>query len=155
MKDYLSRMYRYVAWADRRTLDALRATPAAQAEALPLLAHLLAAEHVWLARLTGRDPRHAVWPTLDLDACDGLATENAAGFAAFVESLAEERPTDMVRYRSSQGHEFVSSVLDILTHVITHGPYHRGQIARIIGRHGGTPISTDFILFTWETAPRT
>lgn len=130
-------MFRYMAWADRRALEALRATPAAHAEALPLLAHLLAAEHIWLARLERREPRHPVWPALDLAECDVLAAENEAGYLAFVGRLGEVAPTWAVPYRTSQGHEFVTPVLDILTQVVTHGPYHRGQIAKIIGRSGG------------------
>ncbi|QOV91789.1 DinB family protein [Humisphaera borealis] len=152
MKLYLARMFRYVAWADRRTLAAVRVTPAAHAEALPLLAHLLAAEHVWLARLENRDPSHPVWPTLSLDACDSLAAENEAGYQAFIGRLGDG-PTGSVRYRTTQGQAFVTPVLDILSQVITHGPYHRGQIAKIIGRTGGAVINTDFITFTREAEP--
>lgn len=154
MVAYLTKMFRYVAWADRRALEALRATPAAHAEAVPLLAHLLAAEHVWLARLEGREPRLTIWPTLTLDECDALATENAAGYLALLGRLDEGQLAASVRYRTNQGKEFVTPALDILTQVITHGPYHRGQIAKIIGRCGGTAVITEFITYIWETEPR-
>lgn len=150
MKAHLERLFRYSAWADQRSLAALRATPAAHAEALPLLAHLLAAEHVWLERLQLRDPRHPVWPTLDIDQCASLATENATGYQAFLDQLRDEQFGDLIQYRTSQGREFVSSIVDILSHVVLHGPYHRGQIAKIIGRSGGAALNTDFIVFTWE-----
>jgi uncharacterized damage-inducible protein DinB len=143
-------MFRYVAWADRRTLDALRAAPAVHAEGLPLLAHLLAAEHVWLARLLGREPSHPVWPTLGIDECAALAAENEAGYRAFLGQLGEDQLAAPVRYRTSQGQEFVTPVLDILTQVITHGPYHRGQIAKAVGRAGGAAVNTDFITFARE-----
>lgn len=154
LKAYLERLFQHAAWADQRTLAALRDTPAAHAEGLPLLAHLLAAEHVWLRRLQLGEPRHAVWPTLDIDQCASLAAENAAGYEAFLGQLPEERLADAIRYRTSQGKELVTSIIDILTHVTLHGPYHRGQIAKIIGRHGGVAISTDFIMFVWETNPQ-
>lgn len=150
MKAYLSRMFRYVAWADRRTLEALRATPAAQRETVTLLAHVLAAEHVWLSRLQRRDPRHPVWPTLSLDECEALAAENEAGYQAILAQLGEDQLAESIRYRNSQGKEFVTPVIDILSQVITHGPYHRGQIAKIIGRSGGTAVNTDFITFARE-----
>lgn len=69
MKAYFEQMFRFVAWANRRSMEALRNTPAAQPEALPLLAHLLAAEHVWLSRLQQRESKHPVWPTLGIDEC--------------------------------------------------------------------------------------
>jgi len=153
MKPYLAKMFRYAAWADRRTLEALRSAPAAHSEAVPLLAHILAAEHVWLARLEMREPRHAVWPALALDECAALSAENESGYQAYLDRLVGDRPTESVRYRTSQGHEFVTPALDILTQVITHGPYHRGQIAKIIARNGATPLNTDYITFTRETDP--
>lgn len=150
MRAYLERMFRYVVWADRRSLDALRATPAAHAEALPLLAHLLAAEHVWLARLQQREARHPVWPTLGIDECAALASENEAGYRAYLGQADDALLAAPVRYRTSQGLECVTPVLDILTQVVTHGPYHRGQIARAIGRSGGAAVNTDFITFVRE-----
>ncbi len=150
MNSHYQHLFRYVAWADRRSLESLQATPAAHAEALPLLAHLLAAEHVWLSRLEQRTPRHTVWPTLDLDQCAALLAENERGYAEFLASITEDQFASDVRYKTSQGQEMVSTVLDILTQVVTHGPYHRGQIAKIIGRCGGTAVNTDYITFSRE-----
>jgi uncharacterized damage-inducible protein DinB len=150
VKSHLQTLFRYVAWADRRVLAALRETPAAQAEALPLLAHLLAAEHVWLSRLLQREQQHPVWPTLDLDACESLLAENEAGYRDYLAELADDQFSAVVSYKTSQGQPMSSTVLDILTQVFTHGPYHRGQIAKIIGRTGGTAINTDYIMFSRE-----
>lgn len=153
MGEYLAKMFRYMAWADRRTIESLRAAPAAHADALPLLAHLLAAEHVWLSRLQQRAPRLPVWPSLTLPECDTLAVENADGYLAFVGGLGAPPLEGLVRYHTSQGQEFVTPLIDILTQVITHGPYHRGQIARVIGRAGGEAINTDYITFAREVDP--
>ena len=150
MKPHLERLFRFVVWADRRTLESVRATPAAQIEALRLLAHIFAAEHVWLSRLEQREPGHAVWPTLTLDECEELAAENGTGYRAYLAQLSDDQLTAMMHYRNAAGQEFATPVLDILLQVITHGGYHRGQIAKIIGRAGGTAINTDFIMFARE-----
>lgn len=151
MNAYLQRLFRYVAWADRRTLETLRVAPeAAQAEALPLFAHVLAAEHVWLSRLLQLEPRYAVWPVLALAECESLSAENAAGYQMFVEQCSDEQWNESKQYRNAAGQEFATLVIDILTQVATHGPYHRGQIAKIIARHGGTVLMTDFIIFARE-----
>jgi len=151
MNAYLQRMFRYVAWADRRTLEALRAaSEAAHTEAVPLLAHVHAAEHVWLSRLQQRDARHAVWPVLSLAECESLSAENEAGYQAFLAGCSDEQLNDIKQYRNAAGQEFATPVIDILMQVLTHGPYHRGQIAKIIARHGGTVPSTDFIIFARE-----
>lgn len=150
MKPHLDRMYRYVFWADRRILDALREAPAVQAEALPLQAHVLAAEHVWLSRLNQRDPRHVVWPTLSLEECEQLLAENETGYRSFLDKFSDEQLSEVKQYRNAAGQEFATPVVDILLQVFTHGGYHRGQIAKIIGRHGGTVPFTDFIFFARE-----
>ncbi len=150
MKLHIQRLFRFTAWANQRTLAAVRSTPAAHAEALPILSHLLAAEHVWLSRLQQREPQHAVWPTLDIDHSAALAAENEAGYQALLAQLEGDELSTVIRYRTSQGHEFATSMQDILTQVLLHGPYHRGQIAKIIGRCGGVAPNTDYITFTRE-----
>jgi uncharacterized damage-inducible protein DinB len=144
---YFERLFRSVRWADLETCAALRAHPAALPEALPVLAHLLAAEHVWLSRIRGAAPALAVWPSLALEECEPLARENAAGYATFLAGRDEADLAAAVRYRNTQGQEFETPLADILTHVVTHGAYHRGQVARAIRRAGGQPVNTDFV--TW------
>jgi len=142
-----------MAWADTQALAALRDCPAAQAEALGLFAHVLAAEHIWLARLQGREASRPVWPALSIPECEAVAAENAASYAAYVDTQAEPDLTTVVRYQNSKGEEFANTVLDILTHVVIHGAYHRGQIAKAIGRAGGQAVNTDYIIFVRSVEP--
>jgi uncharacterized damage-inducible protein DinB len=138
-----------MAWADREVLAALRAHP--DAEALRLFGHLLAAEHVWLSRLEGREPRQAVWPSLALADCEAMVGENAGGYAAY---LAAGPDLDApISYRTSRGDAWTTPARDILTQVLLHGAYHRGQIARALARAGATPPNTDFITFTRTVEP--
>jgi uncharacterized damage-inducible protein DinB len=145
LRTHFEKMFDWMAWADRRTIAAVASCPAAQAEALPLLAHLMAAEHVWLARLAGRSPRLPVWPTLTLAECEALAAENASGYSAYVSHVSDDDLAAIIEYRNQTGNQFATAVIDILTQIITHGPYHRGQIAKIIGRAGGAAPETDYI----------
>ena len=153
MKNQLERVFRSMSWADRQVLVSLRNCPAAQAEALPLLAHLLAAEHIWLARLEQRSARLVVWPQLTADECEQFAAENEAGYRTFLARLDPSQLGIQLHYRNTKGQEFATPVLDILTHVVIHGAYHRGQIARCIGRSGGVAVNTDFITFAREVEP--
>ncbi len=59
MKTWFQQLIRYMAWADRRTLESLGACAAAQGDGLPLAGHLVAAEHVWLAGSKGARPKSA------------------------------------------------------------------------------------------------
>jgi uncharacterized damage-inducible protein DinB len=144
---HLERLAAHLGWADRRTLEALRAAPAADPALSELYAHVVAAEHVWLARLAGTPPRLAVWPSLTLEECATIAAENLDRLTRYVGSL---RPDDLPRgitYRNSAGQEFTSTIEDILLHLCLHGAYHRGQIASNLRRAGATPAPTDYIAF--------
>jgi len=119
-------------------------------DALRLYGHLLAAEHVWLARIDGSEPDVAVWSPLGIEECASLGARNHSAFALMVETLSADELQRTVRYRNSKGDEFVNTVEDILMHVALHGAYHRGQVARIVRGEGGAPLATDYILFIRE-----
>jgi uncharacterized damage-inducible protein DinB len=153
MKAHFERMLRSMSWADGEVLQALGDCPAAQEEGLPRLAHLLAAEHIWLSRITARDASHPVWPQLDLAGCQALAQENASGYLSLIESLIEADLQKPILYRNSSNQEFTSRIVDILTHVVIHGAYHRGQIARVLGASAGSAVNTDFITFARNVEP--
>ena len=154
MKTHLQRMLRSMDWADQAVLTALRGCPEAQSEGVRLFAHVLSAEEIWLSRIERRQASHAVWPELDLAACERLATANAEGYAALLGGLSEADLDRDVVYRNTKGEEFTTPLVDILTHVVIHGAYHRGQIARVFGASGATPPSTDFIIFARIAEPR-
>ena len=86
-------------------------------------------------------------PRCRLPSAKTLAAENARGYQAYFEKLTDSDLASVVQYRNTKGDEYANSVLDILTHVVIHGAYHRGQIARIIGRGGGQTPNTDYIAY--------
>ena len=142
-------LFDHMAWADAQAVAALRTLNEAspeRARGIRLYAHLAAAAHVWLARLEHRTPDHPVWPELTLPEAEALARASFAGLRAIAnrgqEALAQE-----VDYRNSAGQEFRNTVSDVLTHVVLHGSYHRGQLALLTRQGGGTPAATDFIVF--------
>ena len=145
--DYLRRLYAHLAWADERALESLRTAVHPQPQARELLAHVLGAEHVWLARLQGRPPEVAVWPDLSLDDCLTLAEANRQAYERYLDTLDAEALDRTVHYRNSAGAEFDSRVEDILVHVALHGAYHRGQVAKAVREGGDEPSPTDYIAF--------
>ncbi len=96
MKAHIQRMIEAMLWADGQVLPALAACSAAHAEALPLFGHVLAAEHVWLARLENREPRLVVWPTLSVSECEALAAENAAAYRAYAAGLDDAQLAEVL-----------------------------------------------------------
>jgi len=145
---YLARLIAHLGWADDRVLAALRSATAPDSSCLELLAHVLAAEHVWLARLQGQTPHHPVWPALQLEECAALVRANQQHLTTYVSDLGPADLSRPITYRNSAGQQFTSSVEDILLHVCLHGTYHRGQIAWALRHAGGVPMPTDYIAFS-------
>ena len=147
MKDYFTRLFRHLEWADARVLASLRAARNQQPRNLELFAHVLGSEHNWLSRINGVAARVAIWPALTLDECERLAAENVGAFNELVSGLTPELLQKPVTYKNSAGDQFTSTIEDMLTHVTLHGAYHRGQIAASIRASGDTPNATDYIAF--------
>jgi uncharacterized damage-inducible protein DinB len=147
MRQYLLRLFEHMGWADARTVTAVRGAGGVSEPARAELAHILGAEHVWLARLEGRAAKVAVWPELSVDECETLARDTLAGFRAYVERLDEDALERTVHYRNSAGAEFDTRISDILLHVALHGSYHRGKVAAALRGAGAEPTATDYIGF--------
>jgi uncharacterized damage-inducible protein DinB len=150
MAAYLRRLYEHLAWADARTVAALRAMHAPPLDALRLLSHVIGAEHVWLSRIEGRPGEVPVWPSFGLEECVSVGLSNHSAFAALVETVTPTELQREIHYRNSKDEPFTNTLEDILLHVSLHGSYHRGQVARIIRTEGGVPLYTDYIRFVRE-----
>ncbi len=147
MTIHLTRLFEHLEWADARVLASLRRSAGPPAESLNVYAHIIAAEHVWLARIGGLQQRVVVWPELSLDECADLSAKNNQGFRMILKGASGSRLADAITYRNSAGAEFTSALDDILLHVALHGTYHRGQIATSLRKSGSVPIPTDYIAF--------
>ena len=138
-----ARMLHYDGWANAETLASLRA--GAPAAAQRWLAHIVGSECLWLGRLTGQPSDMAVWPELELDAIEAQLGRLAKAWPAYLAGLAAEDLDEGIGYRNSRGEFWSSTVGDILTHLVTHSAYHRGQIAAAVRAAGGEPAYTDYI----------
>lgn len=137
----LARLFTYDDWANREEVARLGKV-GAPPRALRILAHIVGTEWLWLARLRRSEPRLAVWPELTLDQC--LAEIDALR-DAWNGYLHEAVLGAVIDYTNTKGQPWSSLASDILTHVILHGAYHRGQIATIVREGGHEPAYTDYI----------
>ena len=142
---HYTRLFAYDAWANQEVLANLRAAPTSSARALNYLAHILAAERLWLDRLKQLEEKHRVWPELTLDECEKQTAELAQLWKNYLAASSEADLAQSIRYQNSKGEGWSSRKDDVLMHVIMHSAYHRGQIAAAVRAGGLTPAYTDFI----------
>ena len=165
LADYLRRQFAYDEWANHEVLKAIRAAAgtnqrspnerssnerspnerSADERSLQLMSHVLAAELVWLERLKQQPQSVPVWPEPDLAQCEAQAAKLGGMWLEFLDLITAGDVSQSITYKNSMGEEWTSTIVDVLTQVILHSAYHRGQIATHMRASGQTPAYTDFI----------
>jgi uncharacterized damage-inducible protein DinB len=139
------RRFAYDDWANRETLASIAAAADPLPRSLKLLAHIAGAERLWLGRLRREEKPAVVWPDLDLARCRAALEDLSRLWIGYLQGLTPAGLEDPVPYVNSKGEPWTSSVEDILTHVVLHSSYHRGQIAADTRASGHVPAYTDYI----------
>ena len=135
----------YDEWANLEMIASFRAIGTPPERSLRFMAHIVGAEHVWLARLLQKQPPLAVWPELSLDGCEQHVRQLARQWHEFLADASPDRLEALTAYKNSKGESWTSTTRDILTHVFMHSAYHRGQIAAAVRQADHVPAYTDFI----------
>src|SRR5262249_4973018 len=86
-----------------------------------------------------------VWPTLPWAEWEGRVRELSQAWQTYLAGFGEGSLDGQGRYTDSKGGDWANSVAGVLTHVVLHSSYHRGQIASFLGRTGHTPAYSDYI----------
>jgi uncharacterized damage-inducible protein DinB len=160
--DDLRLLIDYNYWARDRVLDAL-ATITPEQFIRPMgnsfksvrdtVAHICAAERIWITRLKGENPQGFQEPDRlrDVDAARKewaeLESEMRDQFARLGPEAAELR----IEYKDLRGNDQSDVLWQMLQHVVNHGTYHRGQITTMLRQlDAAPPKSMDLIAFYRE-----
>ncbi|MEX1189770.1 MAG: DinB family protein [Bacteroidia bacterium] len=144
---YAESLLQYDLWANNRVFEALQPFEQAIPDSiLEIMSHILGAKQVWYNRA------QEIPSTKDL-----FKKENKENLVKCNESLHQlwsglihrNEPNGMIiKYTNFAGEEFSNSLAELITHMVNHGSYHRGQVARITRESGHPPLATDFIIFS-------
>ena len=145
MLEHIQRLFAYNDWANREVLTALQKLEVPPPRSVKLLAHIVAAERLWLERLSLQKQTYPVRPDFTLEQCTLEVEELPRLWKAYLTSLKEDALARALTYKNAKGESWTSQKQDILMHVILHSAYHRGQIAADMRAAGFTPAYTDFI----------
>lgn len=147
MKGHLIHLFEYGGWAQGLVIEALRAPGAEDGRCVQLLAHIVAAEEIWLGRLTGAGSGRVVWPERSLAECARTAAASHAAWMTYLREAGEEDLKVSRAYTTTDGTPLENSVKEIVTHVVNHGTHHRAQIVSRLRELGETPPATDYIFY--------
>jgi len=147
----------YSAWASRRILAAAselspeelnRDFQTADKSVLNTLAHVFAADRVWLGRLQGNPPSVFITDEdRNLAALQKQWPELHEQWKKWAASLTDEQVEKVVSYKDLKGNTWENPLWQGVFQVVNHGTHHRGQVAGFIRTMGHKPPPLDLIAF--------
>jgi uncharacterized damage-inducible protein DinB len=147
-KSFLTKLFDYDYWANRAALASLSTIPGDAGRAAKYFAHIVGAQRVWLSRFETPDsPPAEPWPALTFNEAQAAVEVLHKRWMNVIDQLTPEKLAQDLAYRNSKGQEFRTPIQDVLTHLVMHSAYHRGQVAAAVREAGGKPASTDYIAY--------
>ncbi|HWZ04234.1 MAG TPA: DinB family protein [Mucilaginibacter sp.] len=148
MKDHFKSLFNYDRFANGQIADLIIKINNPE-KPVKLMAHLLAAQQVWLNRCK-RLPVivGGVWPAWPAETFAGIIAENNTAWLSFLDTLQPQDFDNIISYRNLRGESYQNKLSDILTHVINHGTHHRAQAGQHLIAAGVEQLPpTDYIFF--------
>lgn len=156
--EYLDILLGFHYWARDRVLDAASAlTPGQYAQPMgnsfssvrDTLNHVYLAEWIWHERWNGASP--TAFPSIDLPDVESLRRNWEAlesKVRADVANAGQAGLERVIAYSLLSGKAGESPLWQVLTHVVNHATYHRGQVTTLLRQLGAAPAeSTDLIAY--------
>ncbi|OWY22050.1 hypothetical protein C7N43_09210 [Sphingobacteriales bacterium UPWRP_1] len=150
MKTQFTLQYQYNHWANRQIFEAMQQMSGNLPPDIVLLAsHIIEAQEIWLQRIVPvSNPITGVWDPLPLEVLMQREAENSARWLQFIANQPPDADWyQTITYTNTQGKAFNNPLVHIMTHVVNHATYHRGQINMRLRQLGFNPIVTDFIAY--------
>ena len=123
---------------------------------LSSLAHVAAAQIIWLERWTGGEnatPLAELQQMADLRTVRASFVASHSGLREFVAGLTDDRLEAPLSFRDSRGAQYSRPLWQLMMHVANHGTYHRGEIAMMLTDLGHSPGDLDFSFWEYEHHP--
>jgi len=152
----------YSKWASQRLLDAAaKLSPEELARDFQTsdktlagtLAHIFAADRIWLSRVNGISPTGAQAGAFLSDEDRDFGRLQTAWpdvldrWRAWAEPLTDEQALQRISYRDMKGTPYETPLWQIVLHVVNHATHHRGTVSGFLRSMGHTPPALDLIAF--------
>jgi len=151
-------VYEYNRWANARVLDAVskltseqfsRDLQSSHRSVRDTLAHILAAEWIWLERWKGVSPKALLIPS-EFPTVESLKTRWAVvegDYAEFINGVTDGSLATVITYTNTRGEEWTYPLGQMLQHVMNHSSYHRGQVTTMLRQLGAEVNPVDLLVF--------
>jgi uncharacterized damage-inducible protein DinB len=143
MQSYFLKLFHYEYWANKKVLDQLLLLNTPPAKSVALFSHVLFAHKIWLSRIGA--PQEDIREDYGVEELLDVLDNNYIELITYI-----KKHTDLsinITYKDLKENVHHNQLTDILSHLITHGAYHRGQIIQLLKTQTEERIMTDYILY--------
>ena len=147
----------YTTWASARLLEAAGGlTPeeltrdfgTADKNVVGTLAHVFAADRIWMARIQGQPPARFIAPEdRDLAVLNREWPALLEVWKQWAGGLTDENAGTVAPYQDLKGNPYSTEWWKIVLHVVNHGTHHRGQASGFLRTMGRVPPPLDLIAY--------
>jgi uncharacterized damage-inducible protein DinB len=151
MKEHFRDLLIYNQWANYRILVALEELKSPNDTHLSLFSHILSAQIIWLNRIKAlATSPFPIWEQYKLTELRSMTEESSANWINYLDKHRFDTFEEMIFYTNSIGEKHENTIREIISHVLNHSTYHRGQIAKQLRKIGVQPPDTDYIIYARE-----
>ncbi len=157
----LRTLFNYQAWANNEFLEKMKGFHAElhndhRYAAIRLMNHTCIVSQIFSAHLTGTRHNFSSDNPTEVPSLEELRTTVATAdrwYLDYLENVTPEQLAESVSFVFTDGDKGYMSREEMLTHVITHNGYHRGEIGRIMGQLALSKPWDTYAVFLHETEP--
>lgn len=153
MQNHFINLFQYNGWANEQIFSTLAAVENPPEKILELLSHIILSQETWLGRVRGSYD-NVFWKPLSIEELKQRSIKSTNNWLALLNNPAENDLEKEYQYRNTKGVEAISSLKDIITHLINHSTYHRAQINLLLRQNSFEPVQTDYIFYKRKLSSR-
>lgn len=147
MKEYFIKLFDYDHYANLLITETIIKAGKPE-KPVQLMAHLLAAQQVWLNRCKGLPPAVTIlWPDGQADTFERTINDNHRAWVNFLDYSEPDDFDKVISYKSLNGDPYENKLSDILAHAINHGTHHRAQAGQHLKLAVAELPNTDYIFY--------
>lgn len=148
MKNHFRDLIKFNDWANQRILITLEEAQTDDDNLLTMFSHIISAQIIWLNRIKDLPTSpFPIWEKYKLRELRTMTMESSTNWANYIEEHQFSTFEEMIFYKNSQGKRYENTIREIITHVVNHSTYHRGQLAQSMKALGIQPPRTDFMAY--------
>ena len=151
LKNHLLKMLDAEIWANQQLAATIEKAKTSDERTLLLFSHILSSYSMWLSRVQGKEITTALFQERTLNESKALMKKMFPELKNYLLKADEAEINRVITFTFPlDGSTRKLSVLDAITHLVTHSSYHRGQImARLKDKVETLPLTT-YIAFALQ-----